>query len=75
MTILFIIEVKTLVLINLSYRSPQLEWLPYFEHVIMCLLNTSLFWCPFLDPHLTTYHSNIGVHIIAMLDIATSTLI
>ena len=30
------------------------------------------FWCPFLDPHLTTYHSNIGVHILAMLDLGMS---
>ena len=28
------------------------------------LLNTC-FWCPFLDPHLTTYHENIGVQTIA----------
>ena len=24
--------------------------------------------CPFLGPHLTTYHSNIGVHIIVVLE-------
>ena len=28
------------------------------------LFNTC-FWCPFLDPHLTTYHENIGVQTIA----------
>ena len=32
------------------------------------------FSCPFLDPHLTTFHSNIGVQVIAMLDLGTSTL-
>ena len=32
------------------------------------------FWCPFLDPPLTIYHSNIGVQIIVALDIGTSTL-
>ena len=35
--------------------------LSIFEHVVP-------FECPFLDPHLTTYHPNIAVHIIAMLD-------
>ena len=39
-----------------------------FEHIVRCLLNTSL-WCLFLDPHLTTYHSNKGVQIIAMFGI------
>ena len=33
------------------------------------------FWCPFLDPHLTTYHSNIGFQVIAMLDKHLSTLL
>jgi hypothetical protein len=28
----------------------------------------------FLDPHLTTYHSNIGVQIILVLDLGTATL-
>ena len=32
------------------------------------------FGCLFLDPHLTTYHSIIGVHIVAMLKLGTSTL-
>ena len=33
------------------------------------------FWCPFSDPHLTTYHSNIGVQVIAMLDTHLSTFL
>lgn len=36
------------------------------EHVVQSLLHTCLFWCPLLDPQLTAYHSNTGVHIIAM---------
>ena len=32
------------------------------------------FWRLVLDPHLPTYHSNIGVYIIAMLEFDTSTL-
>ena len=32
------------------------------------------FWYPFLDPQLTTYHSNVGVHIIVVLKSNTSTL-
>jgi hypothetical protein len=31
------------------------------------------FWCPFLDPHLTTYHSNMGVQIIIVLELGMST--
>jgi len=27
------------------------------------------FWCIFLDPDLTTYHSNMGVHIIVVFDV------
>ena len=30
--------------------------------------------CSFLDPHLTTYHSTIGVHIIVVLELDMSTL-
>ena len=37
-----------------------------FEH--MCL------WCQVSNPHLITCHSNIGVHIIGVLDLDTSTL-
>ena len=33
------------------------------------------FWCPFLDPHLTTYHSSIGVQVTAILDKNLSTLL
>ena len=32
------------------------------------------FWCPFVDPHLTPYHQNIGVQIIAKLELGMSTL-
>ena len=32
------------------------------------------FWHSFLDLHLTTHHPNIGVQIIAMLDLGTPTL-
>ena len=31
------------------------------------------FWCLFLDPHLPSYHSNIGVQILAMFDLGTPT--
>ena len=31
-------------------------------------------WCLILDPHLTTYHSNIGVHIIVVLELDMPTL-
>ena len=32
------------------------------------------FWGQFLDSHLTTYHLNIGVQIIAVFDLGMSTL-
>ena len=44
----------------------------FFEHVVES--NLLSFWCPFLNSHLTTCHSNIGVQIIAMFDLGTSTL-
>ena len=31
-------------------------------------------WCPFLDPHLTTYRSNISVQIIVVLELRPPTL-
>ena len=33
-----------------------------------------LFWCLFLDPHQSTFHSNIGVHLIVVLKLGTCTL-
>ena len=67
MNILFIVKLKILWVINWSYRSPpQLCWLlslegsTHFEHIVQSLLNTSLFWCPFLDSLPTINHSNIG---------------
>ena len=33
------------------------------------------FWCPFFDSCPTTYHSNIGVQIIAILELDTYTLV
>ena len=32
-------------------------------------------WCPFLDPRLTTYHSNTWVQIVFVLELDTSTLL
>ena len=32
------------------------------------------FCCPFQDPHLTLYRSNIGVQVFGMLDSCTSTI-
>ena len=57
---------KFLFLIKWSYRFLQLcwllslEWLTKLEHAVQSLLKRS-FWCPFLDPHLTTHPSNLGV--------------
>ena len=43
-----------------------------FEHILQPIYMS--FWCPFLDPLLTTDHSNIGVQIIAMMELGTSIL-
>ena len=40
---------------------------------IFCKHMTS-FWCSFFDPHLSTHHLNIGVHILGVLDQRWSTL-
>ena len=79
--ILFIIKVvKILMLIKCLCSSPQivltieLEWLACFGHVVLSLLEHMSFWCPFFDSHLSTYHSNIGVQIIVVLELGMSTL-
>ena len=63
-----------LILTVRTYGDLCLQWLAYFEHVVQSLWNTRLFWCPFLDPHLATHNSNIGVQIIAMFELVTSIL-
>ena len=69
-----IINVKILVLIKWSYRSSQLcwllnlVWLACFEHVVQSLKYIS-FWCSFLDPHLTTHHTNTGIQVITNVKI------
>ena len=77
----YIVEVKILVLIKWSHKSFQLrsplssEWVACFEHIVQSLWNTrESLWSPFLNPHLITYHSNLCVQIIAMLDLGSSTL-
>ena len=80
MNFLYIFEAKIHALMKWSYRSPQscwllsLEWLAHSKHVLQSLSNTKSFWCPFVDPHLTPYHQNIGVQIIAKLELGMSTL-
>ena len=66
LNVLFIIiKVKILVLIKCSYNpSPHFCWL--FSLHTWCL-----FWCPFLDPHLTTYSPNI---FIVVFDLGMCTL-
>ena len=59
------VNVKILVLMKWSYRSPLPSLLlgPILGSIFWAcspiLFNTCPFWCPFLDPHLTTFHSNI----------------
>jgi len=64
-----------IMLIEWSYMSPQshrpssLEWLAYFACIVPFETHVFILY-PFLDPHLVTYHLNIGVQISAMFDIA-----
>ena len=69
MSMLFIIKVKLCVLVKLLYSPPPLFFMltVEFRTVSVFWACSSIsyehvhFWCPFIDPHLTTYHSNIGV--------------
>ena len=77
--ILFFIEVKILVLIE-WYRSPQLcwrltlEWLSYLSTYTPITYKHMQFSWLFLDPHLSTYHSNIGVWLRKVTELDTSSL-
>jgi hypothetical protein len=62
--------------------SPQMCWLLNLEWLANCwtrghifLKQMMPFCCPFLDPHLTTYHSHIGVHNIIVLELGMSILV
>lgn len=51
-----------------AYRSSWLCWLLNLEYLTIFELTSTIsfkymmpFWCPFIDPHLTTRLSNIGV--------------
>ena len=73
--ILFIIKVKVLLPINWLYRFPPVMLTIAPRRVSRFWARSQIsFWHLFLDLHLTTHHSNIGVQIIAMLDLGTSTL-
>ena len=84
MNILFIIKVNILVPIKWSYRLPPSTNMSTIESRMVSLfwacslisfeVTLFFFWCWFLDPHLTTYHSNTCVQIIGLFDLGTSTL-
>ena len=75
MTILLIIKVKIL-----GHISPPIMLTIEFTMVSIFLAPSLIsfqhmsFWCPFLDPRLTTYYSNIGVQISVVFELGTSTL-
>ena len=66
MNILFIIKVNTHVLTKWSYSAPPI--MLNIEHVVQSLIKYFFWVCLFLNPHLSAYHLNIGVHILAMLE-------
>ena len=81
MIILFINKLNILMLIKWSSGSPQYLLIIepkmtsiFWAHRPISFEFVSL-WYPFLDPHLTTYVSNTGVQIIAVLELGTSTLL
>ena len=83
MNVLFITKVKILVLIEWSYMPPPPIVLTIEPRMLSIFWARSpisfkhmSFWCPFfLDILLrSTYHSNTGIHIIAMLRLGTSTI-
>ena len=80
MNISFIIKVKILVLIKLLYIPPEIMLTIEPRTVSIIWARSSIssahifFLCPFLGQHPITHHSNIGVQIIAMLDLGTSTV-
>ena len=49
-------------------------WSSYEYLIHYQVSNLMSFLCQILDPHLTAYHSNIGVHIIVVFHMGTSTL-
>ena len=80
MDILFVHKVKIFMLMKWPYRSLELcrlsnlEWLAYFGHTALSVLKHMSVWRQFFDPHLNAYHSNVGVQIIVVFDLGTSTL-
>ena len=71
LNIFFVNKGNILVLTKWSYNPPkEVEYGPRMIRIFWA----PIFWCPFLDPHLTAYHSNIGVHILPMSECGTSAL-
>ena len=83
MNVILISKVKRLFLIEWLYRSSQLygllslEWLTnsFWAHRPISFKNMMLFCVLFLDPHLTTHHSNIGVYLIWVTESGPLTLL
>ena len=80
MNILFIIKVKIFVLIAWwPYRSSQfVRYCQIIELRMVIRFRARIpisFEHTFLEPHLTTYHSSIGVKIIVVLDLGTFVLL
>ena len=82
MNILSIVKVKSIWVIKWLYKPPpqlcwllRLEWPIKVEHVVQILINMCLFGVPFLDPHLTNHHSNIGVRLRWGTKLGTSILV
>ena len=80
MIILFNIRVMMLMFVNKwsymllkSCSLLNLESLAYIEDIYSPIQHMPC-WCSFLDPHLTTYYSNVGLHIIVVLELGKSIL-
>ena len=81
MNILFMIKVEILVLIKRSNTSSQIMLIFESTMVIIFWAYSPIvfehvsYWHLLLEPHLTTYHSTIGVQIREVAEICTSTLL
>jgi hypothetical protein len=75
--ILFIMKVTIPMLIEWSYRNhiphPANNHVEYSARTLISYKHMC-FWCQFLDAHLATYPSKIGVQVIVVFDLGTSTL-
>lgn len=73
MNIFFFIEVKILIIPPIRSTIEPRMVSEFWVHNPISFRHMMPFWCQFLDPHLTTYHSNVGQQIIVVINLGMST--